>query len=441
MKRSSMETVNTRKIALQLLNDIETENSYSNIKINNAIKDYKLVGQDKNFVLKLVYGVLENKILLDYYIRKMSKTRLKKIDHRILNVLRLSIFQIVFLDKVPDSAAVNEGVKLTKKINYKSTGFVNGILRNFIREQDTIKLPDPKKEKVQYYSVKYSYPEWLIDRWLKAYDESFLEDFLRANNEPPALTLRVNTLRIDRDGLIQILEDEGVKVAKSQLLDEGVVVEDISSGRIDTLVAYEKGLFFVQDEGSMLVAKRLGVKPGMTVVDTCSAPGGKTTHIAQLMHNEGRIVALDIYGHKLDKIKENAGRLGIDIIEVKQQDASVRDESLVGQADCVLVDAPCTGFGIIRRKPEIKYNRLEEDIDTLSTLQYSILEASSAYVKVDGSLLYSTCSIDEAEDEQIVERFLVAHPEFVLEEEGMEKLFPHIDGTDGFFIAKMKRVN
>jgi 16S rRNA (cytosine967-C5)-methyltransferase len=159
------------------------------------------------------------------------------------------------------------------------------------------------------------------------------------------------------------------------------------------------------------------------------------------MHNEGRIVALDIYGHKLDKIKENAGRLGIDIIEVKQQDASVRDESLVGQADCVLVDAPCTGFGIIRRKPEIKYNRLEEDIDTLSTLQYSILEASSAYVKVDGSLLYSTCSIDEAEDEQIVERFLVAHPEFVLEEEGMEKLFPHIDGTDGFFIAKMKRVN
>lgn len=436
-----MGAVNTRKIALQVLNDIEREKSYSNIKINMAISDNKLIGQDKNFVLKLVYGVLENKILLDYYIRKMSKTRLKKIDHRILNVLRLSIFQIVFLDKVPDSAAVNEGVKLTKKINYKSTGFVNGILRNFIRERSAIQLPDKKKEKVQYYSVKYSYPEWLITRWLKAYDESFLEGLLEANNQAPALTLRVNTLRIDRDGLLEVLEGEGLKVSKSLVVDDGIVVEDISSQRIDTLESFDKGLFFVQDEGSMLVAKRLGVRPGMTVIDTCSAPGGKTTHIAQLMDNEGRVIAFDIHAHKLSKINDNAKRLGIDIIEARQQDARIKDDGLVNSADCVLVDAPCTGFGIIRRKPEIKYNRLEEDIDTLTTLQYSILEASSAYVKKDGTLIYSTCSIDEAEDEDIVRRFLEAHPEFLLEEEGMEKLFPHVDGTDGFFIAKMRKVN
>lgn len=436
-----METVNTRKIALQVLNDIEREKSYSNIKINMAISDNKLVGHDKNFVLKLVYGVLENKILLDYYIRKMSKTRLKKIDHRILNVLRLSMFQILFLDKVPDSAAVNEGVKLTKKINYKSTGFVNGILRNFIRERSAIKLPDKKKEKVQYYSVKYSYPEWLIARWLKAYDESFLEGLLEANNKAPALTLRVNTLRIDRDGLIEVLEDEGLKVSKSLVVDDGIVVNDISAQRIDTLPSFEKGLFFVQDEGSMLVAKRLDVRSDMTVIDTCSAPGGKTTHIAQLMNNKGRVIAFDIHAHKLSKINENAKRLGIDIIEARQQDARLKDDSLVNSADCVLVDAPCTGFGIIRRKPEIKYNRLEEDIDTLTTLQYSILEASSAYVKKDGTLMYSTCSIDEAEDEEIVRRFLEAHPEFLLEEDGMEKLFPHIDGTDGFFIAKMRKVN
>jgi len=436
-----MESVNSRKIALNLLNEIESSASYSNIKINNAIREYKLVGQDKNFVLKLVYGVLENKILLDYYIRKMSKTRLKKIDQRILNVLRLSIFQIVFLDKVPESAAVNEGVKLTKKINFKSTGFVNGILRNFIREKDNIKLPDRKKEKTLYYSVKYSYPEWLIERWLKTYDESFLEKLLIANNQAPALTLRVNTLRISRDGLLERLREEGLQVVKSALVDEGIVVEDISSVRLDELNSFKEGLFFVQDEGSMLVSNKLGVSPGMTIIDTCSAPGGKTTHIAQLMENKGRIIAFDIHAHKMDKIAENAKRLGVDIIEARQQDAAIEETSLINLADCVLVDAPCTGFGIIRRKPEIKYNRLEEDIDTLTTLQYSILNTSSAYVKLGGVLLYSTCSIDEAEDEAIIRKFLKEHPEFVLEEDGMQKLYPHIDGTDGFFIAKMKRIN
>jgi len=436
-----MEKVNSRKIALHLLNEIEEDVSYSNIKINSAIKNYQLLGQDKNFVLKLVYGVLENKILLDYYIRKLSKTRLKKIDHRILNVLRMSIFQIVFLDKVPDSAAVNEGVKLTKKINFKSTGFVNGILRSFIRERDNITLPNKKKDKVSYYSVKYSYPEWLIERWLRTFDEVFLEAFLAANNEAPALTLRVNTLKVDRGTLLEVLEKEGVKAFESSLVEDGIVVEDISKVRIDVLESFKRGLFFVQDEGSMLVANRLEARAGMRVIDTCSAPGGKTTHIAQIMENRGEIIAFDIHAHKLEKINENAKRLGINIIEARQHDATITDENLIDSADCVLVDAPCTGFGIIRRKPEIKYNRVEGDIDTLATLQYSILTASAPYVKKDGTLLYSTCSIDEAEDEHVVNKFLKAHPEFVLASDKMEKLFPHVDGTDGFFIAKMKRVN
>jgi 16S rRNA (cytosine967-C5)-methyltransferase len=436
-----METKNSRKIALTILNEIEASESYSNIKINQAIKEHGLVGLDKNFVLKLVYGVLENKILLDYYIRKMSKTRLKKIDHRILNVLRMSIFQIVFLDKVPASAAVNEGVKLTKKINYKSTGFVNGILRNFIREQDKIQLPDKKKDKVSYYSVKYSYPDWLIERWLKEYDESFLEAFLKANNEPPALTLRVNTLRMDRESLMKALESEGLQVKKSDVIEDGILVTDISDTTLHQLQAYKKGLFFVQDEGSMLVAKRLDVAPGMKVIDVCSAPGGKSTHLAQLMNNEGEITAFDIYQHKIDKINENADRLGIEIIKATLQDAAVANDVYINSADRVLVDAPCTGFGIIRRKPEIKYNRTEKDIDTLTSLQYSILETAATYVVKGGILLYSTCSIDKAEDEEIVEKFLSNHPHFELLEDSMEKLFPHIDGTDGFFIAKMKRVN
>ena len=353
----------------------------------------------------------------------------------------MSIFQIVFLDKVPDSAAVNEGVKLTKKINFKSTGFVNGILRSFIRERDNITLPNKKKDKVSYYSVKYSYPEWLIERWLRTFDEVFLEAFLAANNEAPALTLRVNTLKVDRGTLLEVLEKEGVKAFESSLVEDGIVVEDISKVRIDVLESFKRGLFFVQDEGSMLVANRLEARAGMRVIDTCSAPGGKTTHIAQIMENRGEIIAFDIHAHKLEKINENAKRLGINIIEARQHDATITDENLIDSADCVLVDAPCTGFGIIRRKPEIKYNRVEGDIDTLATLQYSILTASAPYVKKDGTLLYSTCSIDEAEDEHVVNKFLKAHPEFVLASDKMEKLFPHVDGTDGFFIAKMKRVN
>lgn len=436
-----METKNSRKIALTILNEIEASESYSNIKINQAIKEHGLLGVDKNFVLKLVYGVLENKIRLDYYIRKLSKTRLKKIDYRILNVLRMSIFQLVFLDKVPASAVVNEGVKLTKKINYKSTGFVNGILRNFIREQDKIQLPDKKKDKVVYYSVKYSYPDWLIERWLKAYDEVFLEGFLKANNEPPALTLRVNTLRMDRESLMKALESEGLQVKKSEFIEDGILVTDISDSALHQLEAYKKGLFFVQDEGSMLVAKRLEVAPGMKVIDVCSAPGGKTTHLAQLMNNEGEITAFDIYEHKIDRINENADRLGIDIIKATLQDAVIANEAYINYADRVLVDAPCTGFGIIRRKPEIKYNRSEKDIDTLASLQYSILETAATYLVKDGILLYSTCSIDKSEDEEVVNKFLSHHPGFELLDGSTEKLFPHVDGTDGFFIARMKRVN
>ncbi len=340
-----MEVKNARKIALDILVDVEASKSYSNIKINQALKEHKLLGQDKNFVLKLVYGVLENRILLDYYIRKMSSVRLKKIDHRVLNILRIAVFQIEFLDKIPESAAVNEAVNMTKKINARTSGFVNGILRSFIREKDTIKLPNKKKEKALYYSVKYSYPEWIIERWLKEYDESFLEKFLIANNESPALTIRVNTLKTDRDALIKKLQEEGVKVSASQMIDEAIVIEDISNNRINELDAFKQGLFFVQDEGSMIVAKRLDVTPGMTVVDTCSAPGGKTTHIAQLMENKGSIVAFDIHAHKMDKINENASRLGVTIIDAKQQDAAILNESLINSADRVLVDAPCTGFG------------------------------------------------------------------------------------------------
>ncbi len=429
---------NTRKIVLTILNDIEKQNSYSNIVLDVAISKYNLEGRDKNFVFKIVYGVLENKILLDYYISKISSTKLKKIDGRILNLLRMSLFQIIFLDKVPNSAVVDEAVKLVKSINYKSKAFVNAILRNFIRKYEQIELPDKQRDKVNYYSVKYSYPSWIIDRWLNEYGEKFVSELLIEYNKPPMLNLRVNTLKTDRNSLIDILTDEGL-VVKNGMLEESIVVESITNTDIKSLKSYDDGLFFIQDEASMMVAKSLGVLPNMKVIDVCSAPGGKSTHIAQIMENKGEIVAFDIYEHKLNKIEQNATRLGIDIIHTYKHDSKEINSKYIEFADRVLVDAPCSGFGIIRRKPEIKYSRTLEDIHELTKIQYEILESSSKYVKPSGTLVYSTCSIESIENEFVVNSFLKNHSDFKLSEEGMTKLFPNVNGTDGFFIAVLKR--
>jgi 16S rRNA (cytosine967-C5)-methyltransferase len=439
---------NARRLALKILKQIEMEDQFSHITIKEMLKSSEVTDIDRRFITNIVYGVLENKLLLDYYIRKLSTVRYGKINKEILNILRMGLYQIKFMSKVPDSAAVNESVKLAKKFSPQYSGYVNGILRSFIRMSGNIELPDRNKHLVAHLSISYSHPEWLVEKWLNEFGEEFTESLLKSNNETPKLWLRVNTLKIQRDEFIDRLEAEGIKVFPSEWMEDAVMVENLNEHSIDSLVGFNEGWFQVQDISSMCVSKISNVKPGDTVVDVCAAPGGKTTHMAQLMKNTGQIIARDLHPQKLKLIEESAERLGINMIKTEVFDATHFDVSLKYLADIVLVDAPCSGFGIIRRKPDIKYNKSIEDLNSLTEIQYKILETSSEYVKSGGTLIYSTCTINADENIKMVERFLSHHVHFKLmkisdmpgvESNGTITLFPNVDQTDGFFIAKMTK--
>jgi ribosomal RNA small subunit methyltransferase RsmB len=445
--------VNAREAALKVLVDTEEKGAYSNIALNKLLNGVDFNPMDKSLVTELVYGTLKNKILIDYYISSFSKIKLKKISFWILNILRIGIYQLLFSDKIPVSAACNESVKLAKKYGHSaSSGFVNAILRNVARTGQNIKLPDRELDISMYLSVKYSHQKWMVDLILKEHGEEFTEELLLADNEVPKLSLRTNTLKTDRKSLIEILTLEGAKAVESSFTPEGIVVEGLASPANSKV--FEKGYFQVQDESSMLVARVISPKKADLVVDVCSAPGGKTTHIAQLMNNEGRILAFDIHPHKLELVRENAKRLGINIIETFEQDAEIKVDSLVGKADCVLVDAPCSGLGIIRRKPDIKWTRKPEDIGSLNKIQADILKTSSSYVKPGGTLVYSTCTILREENQGTVNDFLSRNKDFYIESveafleeplkkyvspEGYLQLYPNVQGADGFFICRLKR--
>ncbi len=446
-----MSNLNTRRAALNILVDIEKNQAFSNIAINKFLKKHEVSSLNRRFISQLVYGVLENKLYLDYIIKGFSKTKIHKIEIEILNILRLGLYQIAFLEKVPNSAAVNESVKLAKKTNQRLSGFVNGILRNYVRNRDKVKLPSYKTHPINYLSIKYSHPIWLVDKWVENYGIEFTEDLLKSNNKKPNLTIRTNTLRITREALTQKLKLEGVKCRAGKIAPEAIVIESMDKG-IDYLEAFRKGLFQVQDESSMLVSHVLDPKGGELIIDVCSAPGGKATHIAQLMGNRGRIISRDIHKHKLELIEESSSRLGISIIETKRFDALKLDEDLIEAGDRVLIDAPCSGLGIIRRKPEIKYFKKANDILELSKLQKQILDISSRYVKIGGILVYSTCTIQDEENINIIEKFLAEKDNFMLEDISIDisdeissnkkyiQLYPNVSNVDGFFICKMKRV-
>lgn len=439
---------NARRLALKILKQIEMENQFSHITIKEMLKSSEVTDIDRRFITNIVYGVLENKLLLDYYIRKLSTVRYGKINKEILNILRMGLYQIAFMSKVPDSAAVNESVKLAKKFSPQYSGFVNGILRSFIRLEGKIELPDRKKHLVAHLSISYSHPEWLVEKWLIEFGEEFTESLLKANNETPKLWLRVNTLKIQRKEFIDRLEAEGVKAIPSEWMEDAVMVENLNEHSIESLVGFNEGWFQVQDISSMCVSKISNVKAGDVVIDVCAAPGGKTTHMAQLMGNTGQIIARDMHPQKLKLIEESAHRLGINIIKTEVYDATHFDVSLKHVADIVLVDAPCSGLGIIRRKPDIKYNKSIEDLNSLTEIQYKILETASEYVKSSGTLIYSTCTINADENIKMVEKFLAHHGHFKLtkitdlpgvEVNGTVMLFPNVNQTDGFFIAKMTK--
>lgn len=442
-----------RAAALKTLYEILENGAYSNIALNKQLEASELKELDRAFATELVYGTIKWKLTLDWIIKQFSSIKPGKISPWIMNILRLGIYQLLYMDRIPVSAACNESVTLAKRYGHSgSSGFVNAVLRNVARSRDNLRYPDRKNEPVKYLSVKYSYPEWMAERFLKLYGEEFTENLLSSGNAVPDLTVRVNTLKISREELIEALKKEGVEASPGKYVNEAVVLINPSS--LVKLDAFKKGLFQVQDESSMLAGRILDPKPGELVIDACSAPGGKATHMAQLMENKGLVLARDIHEHKIRLIDEAAQRLGINIIKTEIFDASGKDVKNNMKADRVLLDAPCSGLGIIRKKPDIKWTRTADEAGQLPELQNRLMEAASGCVKPGGVLVYSTCTILPEENQMVVEKFLKNNAEFELdditglipgelhgyiENKGFLQLFPNRDGIDGFFMARIRR--
>lgn len=427
-----------RNIALKSLYEINIKQAYSNIVLDKFINENreKLSNLDINFISELVYGVVTWKLTLEYIIQKYSKTKIKKMSDWVKNILYLGSYQIIFLDKVPKSAAVNESVNLCKKYNFKSVGLVNAILRKI--EKSDYKEISNITNSITRISLKYSMPEWIVKKICDEYGEEETANICQNLNLRPNISVRINRLKGKMD------------------LGEKGILEDFrtitGTKNITKTKEYIEGNITIQDEAAGLSSFVLAPKEGEIVLDACSAPGGKTTYLAELMHNKGKIVAWDIYEERLKQVEQNAKRLGIDIIQTEVHDATKLKEEYVEKFDKILLDVPCLGLGVIRRKPDIKWNRQEEDIKEISDIQFNILKTCSKYLKRNGTLVYSTCSMLKEENDAIIEKFI---KEENFETVNIEEQIPNefskittkdmvqflpIQKHDGFFITMLKKI-
>ena len=371
---------------------------------------------------------------MDHILSSLIPKGLRGIKKQVLTLLRMGLYQIIFMDSVPSYAAASETVKLAKKLTPGRDGFINGVLRGYEKKKETIVLPDRSRNLIEYLSVRYSYTEWIVKLWLSIFGEEKTERLLAAGNERPDISVRVNFLKTDRKSLASALEKQGFQTKESSESSRVLLVK--GSGLLDT-VQYREGYFSMQDTASVLAAEALCAKPGETVLDICAAPGGKSLALAEIMENTGLIRSFDIYRHKLSLLEREAERLGISIVETEENDGCAIRSDLSETADCVLVDGPCSGLGVIRRKPEIKYKEISDDGASLAEKQLRILTVSSRYVKPGGILQYSTCTVNRLENEDVVRQFLENHREFVKVFE--RQLLPDTDAADGFYICRMEK--
>jgi len=441
-----------RAICLDILNRVEGAGAHPDRLLTDSFKRYRyFTPLDRAFLTELTYGVIRWEGKLDWVIRHFSKIPFEKIEPGTLNILRLGLYQILFLSRTPFSAAVNESVELAKKIRGKGgAGFVNAVLRSTIRRKDEIQYPDRDGDPALHISILQSHPLWLVQRWVK---EMGVEETLRIcefNNQISSLTLRTNTLKINREDLIEKLRGKELKSLPTPFSGEGILPQDPPPA--SELPFFKEGLYIIQDEASQLVTSLVDPKPGERILDACAAPGGKATHIAQTMENRGEVYAVDVSKGKLDLIEEMCQRLGIRIVKTVKGDAAASLPISKGFVfDRVLADVPCSGFGTLRRNPDLKWRRGEKDIQRMSELQLSILGNVSAYVKEGGVLIYSTCTVFHEENEDVLEKFLEGHPEFQLDRmdeilpekfhllirNGYFKTFPQKNEMDGFFAARL----
>lgn len=438
--------MNSRKIIVEILDNVIKKGAYSNIEINKRFKNTNIDDKDRGLITEVVYGTLKNKKTIDIILGSFVSD-VKDIDERVINILRSAVYQIKYLDRVPSYAIVNESVNLAKVRAKSLSSFVNGVLRNYLRNLDK----DYKKgltdmEVLEYY---FSFDSWMIKLFLKQYGKENGIKILKGLNETPYITVRANSLKTSRENLLKNLLDEGYDAKKGYISDSALIIKKGSSIERNSL--YKKGLFTVQDESAMLVSECLNLNSNDTVLDLCSAPGTKGTHVSEILNNTGKVLAFDIHDHKLNLIKDNAKRLGISNIEVKLGDASKFNREYQNYADKILLDVPCSGLGIIRKKPEIKWTKTLKDLKDIEKTQRVILENSWKYLKRGGEMIYSTCTLNKDENEEIINWFLNKHEDCEIEKINLckrENILYNTNETvtilpnkymDGFFIARLRK--
>lgn len=435
---------------MTVLEKVNTKGAFSNIVLNQTIEKENLSREDSNLLTEIVYGVIQRKRTLDYILMPYLNQK-KKIEQWVIQLLRLSVYQLYYLERVPDHAVLNEAVNIAKVRGHKGiSGLVNGVLRNVLRGEKTdfSKISDP----VERLGVQYSLPDWIIDQSIQQLGMEETEKYAQSLLDKSKVSLRVNTTQISVKEAIEQLTDEGYTVKESRVSPHGLISESGLPARSEL---FKTGKITIQDETSMLVAPALGIQSDDKVLDACAAPGGKTTHIAAYLDNEkgGEVLALDLHAHKIKLIEENAQRQQVSsVVKAKNLDARKISEEVNPETfDKILVDAPCSGLGLMRRKPEIRYSKTPEDLSALKKIQIDILSSVAPFLKKDGRLVYSTCTITQEENEQVIEAFLADHPDFsvepvLLENERLERskdqmlrVYPHQYGTDGFFICSLRR--
>ncbi len=441
--------MDAREAALLTLNTCQRQGGWSDGALKKQLAAGGLEGREAALATQLCFGVVQNEMLLDFYISKFSNIPLRRMESKVVQALRLGLYQMLFLSKIPQSAAVNCSVELTRTHckNPRAPGMVNAILRSLQRNLN--QLPTiPQNDLAEYFSILYSHPVWLVEALLPLLGSEGTAEFLQANNSQPPMTAMVNTTKATAQEATDLLAEQGVEVTPHPWLENCLILN--KTGNLERLDAYGQGLFYVQDPASRLMALASGAAPGMRVLDMCAAPGGKSFAAAIQMDNQGEVISCDLHPHKKKLIQAGADRLGLSIIKPMTADGKVRREEWVSAFDLVLVDAPCSGLGVIRKKPDIRYKD-PKPLEDLPQVQQAILENAAGYVKAGGVLMYSTCTILPRENGEGVSAILEKHPEFVREafelpgaagrvEAGEITLWPQVHQTDGFFICKLRKV-
>lgn len=448
-----MTKANVREIIVHILTRIQKDSGFSHLLINNEIKSHQLSSQDAGLLTEVVYGTVQYQMTLDYYLEQyIDKSR--KITDWVRILLRMSVYQMVYLDRVPDHAIIHEAVEIAKKKGHQGiASFVNGVLRNV--QRNGIRSTDEILDKVTRIAIETSHPQWLVERWVSQYGIAVTKAMCKANITEKPMSIRIQPMKISREEAIDQLNQLGFTVKPSMLSAQGIIIEQ---GNILTTSLFKHGYVTIQDQSSMLATEMLDVHQGMHVLDACSAPGGKTTHIAEKMENVGEVHAFDLHKKKIDLVERNASNLQLTIIQANQGDArQLQNKYEPERFDRILIDAPCSGLGVVRGKPDIKYHKRQEDIHRLAKIQLDILTSVAPLLKKHGKLVYSTCTVDLEENEQVVETFLENHNNFAIDSNFFEdmpselhgsdghssvgiQLFPQTLQTNGFFITRLTRI-